>query len=320
MLSPNDPRRHALKAFGGVLAIAFGFASWFALTSPGTSPPSEAFSFGDAAQSATRSTPSAPPWIDSALCDENCEALLTMGGLLDTLERLEAEIDAAPNQRDRLIGLPYSICPRDCPDRFLTLAQVELVLWRWLGSPGWPLIGSGVIGSDEAMARAFFSRAAPATHLACEQHCGARRSDLRRAVAVLHEEGYLKGLRPGSPTPDDLVGAAPFWSAMSWTPVDDLCLDPSGRARYGTFNGTRICVSPELDPELRRDVARHEIAHWWQRWALSYTPIEGVEADADCWASLHGATWMHYEPTGCRDAEHRAGIVNAYAASVGLGS
>lgn len=304
-----------------VLAVIVGIAV-VSLLVFATAPTDEGFrgddhwSFENFARDAAASEPALPEWISVALCHETCAELLTMGQLTQTLVTLEAPIGSAPEQQQRLESLGWSICPDTCPDRFLTRSQVELILWRWLGSPGWPLIGTGPITSDEAMARSYFAHVIPGSSLACQDTCEARLRDVKNAIAELQLRGQLKGLSPRSPAPSDLVGVAPFWSATSWHPAGYLCNDLSGRARYGYYTGGRVCVSPELDPDLRRDVARHELAHHWQVW--SGTSITDVEAEADCWAALHGASWFSYVPDGCSDAGQRQELLDAYAVSLGL--
>ena len=311
-------RRSAIFA---VVAATVAVSSLIFIASPApdmTRDPQRDLSFGDIEAHATGSTRQLPDWLDTRLCTETCDELLTAGTMLDLLADLEGSTDPPPGHGERLTGLTYSFCSTSCPDRFLTRTQVELVLWRWLGSPGWPLIGSGRIASDTAMAAAFFNHRAPAAALLCETTCEAREADLRRALDALARRGQLDGLAPRTAAPSDLIGVAPFWAAAEWYPDDELCTDSAGSSRYGFYDG-RICVSPELEAALRRDVARHELAHFWQHWHDNGPDAGSWEPDADCWAALHGASWFNYVPAGCRDRAHREALIDEYAASLGLG-
>lgn len=261
-------------------------------------------------------------WVDAALCAGECDPTepLTMGATIDALQSMEAEITSSAQRRDELDALTGSICPGACPDRFVTRSELRLVLWRWLGAPGRPLIGAGYASSDAEIASAFFSQHLGEIPLDCTDTCAADRADLDASIAMLARRGFLESLRAQHPGPADLMAVSPFWTMPQWHPTDELCLDPEGDERYGFFDG-RLCVSPELDADLRRSVAIHELAHVWQRWALAYRGNQlDVEADADCWAAIHGASWFNYVPTGCRDDEQRRQILTIYAQSLGLGA
>lgn len=168
-----------------VLAVAalVSFAGLAILVATPIDPPAanrNSSSFGDnVSQSAA---PALPDWIGDALCEAACDELLTMRELTSTLSELEASVGPSAIRQHRLVGLGFSICPHGCPDRFVTRSQVELIMWRWLGSPGWPLVGTGHVASDQAMASAYFAHVVPDASLGCAETCEAQAADLRQAV------------------------------------------------------------------------------------------------------------------------------------------
>jgi len=208
------------------------------------------------------------------------------------------------------------VCDTRCADQPASQAELAEVLWRWLGAPGHPLVSAGVVASERELAEVFVARV-PETGLHCGDLCLTMPGDLEQAVHSMWRAGLLAGLEPEGHVPSDLLGVGPMWSASLWYPSDELCLDRSGKARYGKQDG-RICVSPELDAALRRDVALHELGHFWHWWGRAIPSNGDNEADADCWAHIHGAAWTHYVDNGCATDADRSDLLVRYGRSLGV--
>gem|GEM_PF-2002816 len=264
---------------------------------------------------------SAPDWVTGAICAAECDpdAPVAVGELINIFERLEAAVGTPASRRSELEALPQSFCPDGCTGFVLTRPQLAEVSWRWLGSPGWPLIERGFVINEVAVAQTLFGRRLAGVDLECDTDCFATRQDVTDLVTAFWRSGWLAGVVVGETIPPDLIGDVPFWSNAAWEPADQLCLDPDGKARYGYYSGV-LCVSPELDPQLRYDVAVHEVGHLWQSLIGQWNASLQKESDADCWAHLHGAQFTGYVTTGCEDDAQAQRILLAYADSLGFAS
>lgn len=260
------------------------------------------------------------PWIAATVCGSECATphSLTMIDLLGTLQRFEANLDLGPERTSELNGLAASVCAAPCPNRFLTTSDVARILWNWLGSEGQPLIKAGRY-PESVVIDAFFVSRLQFDQLRCVDACLVARSDLHSVMIRLGERGYLRAFQPGAEVPRDFIGRVPNWSRAQWAPTKQECLDQTGKPRYGTYDSQVVCVNPDLDPALRLDVARHEIGHYWQaRYQPRSHDVEKHEAEADCFAALHGATQTFYEPSGCASEPARDELLDALAESFGL--